>query len=261
MEYTFNVILRLLIACSKQLDTSLPYLEQTECLMQLHRLEMEKANMFQVYLAILLLVLCVAGLGFFFFRRKLERKECDVQNIKALVYSYSVKLKENEATIRSSEELIRLLSDQLNETTDGRSKLSHGIEQLCLIESNAYLQARESFLLKQLVEHMETLNVLKSSSHYLSEEQWVAVVRDINTICNNFVDRLQADFPLLTTDDLHFCCLIRLHIPVSAIAVLIAISPTSVSRRKLRIKEKINQSIAPSSHSVHSLETFLRSRL
>ncbi|MFS2545202.1 helix-turn-helix transcriptional regulator, partial [Phocaeicola vulgatus] len=49
--------------------------------------------------------------------------------------------------------------------------------------------------------------------------------------------------PSLTDGDIQICCLIKLRFSNGDIANMLAISPTSVSKRKLRLKERIVQEI------------------
>lgn len=46
-------------------------------------------------------------------------------------------------------------------------------------------------------------------------------------------------FPTLSDNDLQVCCLIKLHLSVTNMADILNISPTSVSKRKQRLKEQI----------------------
>jgi len=52
---------------------------------------------------------------------------------------------------------------------------------------------------------------------------------------------LGIDFPSLTEEDIQYCCLIKLRLSTSVISTLTAVSPSSVTKRKQRIKEKMNQ--------------------
>ena len=59
----------------------------------------------------------------------------------------------------------------------------------------------------------------------------------------NYTKRLYHQIPSLTDGDIQICCLIKLRFSNGDIANMLAISPTSVSKRKLRLKERIVQEI------------------
>ena len=59
----------------------------------------------------------------------------------------------------------------------------------------------------------------------------------------NAVVKPYHQIPSLTDGDIQICCLIKLRFSNGDIANMLAISPTSVSKRKLRLKERIVQEI------------------
>ena len=59
-----------------------------------------------------------------------------------------------------------------------------------------------------------------------------------------FQEFITTRFPNLTEMDIQYCILIKLHFTVSQIAVLSAISPTSVYQQKSRMKKRI-QTLEP----------------
>ncbi|MFS2543137.1 helix-turn-helix transcriptional regulator, partial [Phocaeicola vulgatus] len=65
----------------------------------------------------------------------------------------------------------------------------------------------------------------------------------IDLLFDNYTKRLCHQIPSLTDGDIQICCLIKLRFSNGDIANMLAISPTSVSKRKLRLKERIVQEI------------------
>lgn len=110
-----------------------------------------------------------------------------------------------------------------------------------LSENNIYLRDRERFLSQQLMLKNETLRKLKDFPKYIEIVQWQKIINDIDTIYDNYTKRLAKFIPSLTESDIQICCLIKLHLPNPTIAILLAISPASVSKRKQRLKERIIQ--------------------
>lgn len=259
-------------------------------------LEVEKGDLQQGYLWMLVGVLVLIGFLIYFYQRRLLEKERSIQRAKEQIYSYTVKLVENETVIRDNEELIRDISTQLDESAELKDHLNEQISEIKQISLNneilqkqnealqsnineytltllekdretdtyqrlaeqiAFLQGREKFLSDQLINHIDTLNTLKQSPQYIADEQWPEIINIINLLYNNFTNRLHIDCPSLTEEDLHYCCLIKLRLSTSAIARQTAISPTSVTKRKQRIKEKINQYKKEPLGKDQSVETYL----
>ena len=65
----------------------------------------------------------------------------------------------------------------------------------------------------------------------------------MNLLFDNYIVRLSTLVPSLTESDLQICCFIKLGIANPGIADLLGIESTSVSKRKLRLKERITQKI------------------
>ena len=66
-----------------------------------------------------------------------------------------------------------------------------------------------------------------------------------NTIYDNYTIRLRNQIPELTENDIRICCLIKLSFSNVEIASILGISSASVSRQKLRLKERITQKVGP----------------
>ena len=110
-----------------------------------------------------------------------------------------------------------------------------------ILNQNTKLYGRERVLTAQVIAHTEILDNLNKRPHYIEKTEWVEIIQLINHLFDGFSFHLQADFPNLTEDDIHFCCLFRLGFSTSVIGDLMGISPSSVTKRKHRIKEKMNQ--------------------
>ena len=112
-----------------------------------------------------------------------------------------------------------------------------------IMDENTMLRKREEFLCKQLILHTDVLASLIKSPKPLDIYQWEEVQMAINRLYDNFTERLKKQIPSLTENDLQVCCLIKLHISVANMATILGISPTSVSKRKQRLKEQIMKEV------------------
>lgn len=111
-----------------------------------------------------------------------------------------------------------------------------------LSKENQYLHKREAFLCNQLIKQTELFNKLKTTK-YIDNKLWQEIKEKIDLLFDNYTKRLCHQIPSLTDGDIQICCLIKLRFSNGDIANMLAISPTSVSKRKLRLKERIVQEI------------------
>ena len=254
-------------------------------------LKIEKQQQLQTYLIIIIAILLITAIIIFVYQRKILKKERLIQLAKERLQENTVKLYENENTIKENENIIKDLTSQLEENSDIKEQLEE-IEQIkeankSLLKQNGLLskeidkyttiltkkesekafeevsrqnivlQEREKFLLDQLISNHDILSQLKYSPKYITDEQWATIVNIINVLYNNYTVRLQADFPNLTEDDIRYSCLIKLRLSTSTIATLMAVSPPSVTKRKQRIKERMNKQNSGTLFKELSLENYL----
>lgn len=235
-------------------------------------LDIERGKLRQRFLWLAILVLITIAAIIYIYQRKLLKKERSVQQAKEQLHRHTIQLAENEATITRNDELIRSLSTQVSENEDlkeevdlligeneklrQKNKLLHediGLysrsinkkeQELYssekLTEENARLQERERFLTAQLIAHTETLDSLGKKPRYIEESKWPEIIHAVNQLFDGFSYRLHTDYPSLTEEDIRYACLIKLRLSTSVIALLMGISPSSVTKRKQRIKEKMN---------------------
>lgn len=121
-----------------------------------------------------------------------------------------------------------------------KSKELEAMEHLS--KENQYLHKREAFLCNQLIKQTELFNKLKTTK-YIDNKLWQEIKEKIDLLFDNYTKRLCHQIPSLTDGDIQICCLIKLRFINGDIANMLAISPTSVSKRKLRLKERIVQEI------------------
>lgn len=121
-----------------------------------------------------------------------------------------------------------------------KSKELEAMEQLS--KENQYLHKREAFLCNQLIKQTELFNKLKTTK-YIDNKLWQEIKEKIDLLFDNYTKRLCHQIPSLTDGDIQICCLIKLRFSNGDITNMLAISPTSVSKRKLRLKERIVQEI------------------
>lgn len=149
--------------------------------------------------------------------------------------------------IQQQNEMLKLENNKLQnhisnyaQSLKEKSKELEAMEHLS--EENQYLHKHEAFLCNQLINQTELFNKLKTTK-YIDDQLWQEIKEKIDLLFDNYTKRLYHQIPSLTDGDIQICCLIKLRFSNGDIANMLAISPTSVSKRKLRLKERIVQEI------------------
>jgi len=262
---------------------------QNKLLKEKLMLDIERGNLQQRSLWGGIILLIIVAVMIFIYQRKLLKKERIVQQAKEQLRLRSIQLSENESIINKNEELIKELSEQLGESGDYQQEidllveenksldhknklLQKDIEQYSksivrkdeelsvyeqLMEHNTKLQERERFLTVQLIAHTPVLDKLHKKPRYIDESQWPEIFQAVNQLFDGFTYRLHTNYSTLTDEDIRYCALIRLRLSTSVISTLTGISPSSVTKRKQRIKEKMNQQHPNEILKEQPLEIFL----
>lgn len=138
----------------------------------------------------------------------------------------------------------KMLQQHIDKYSSSLNEKSKELERLGLLgEENQRLHDRERFLCNQLIKKTDILYRLKTKPQYMKDEQWEEVKETMNLLFDNYIVRLSTLVPSLTESDLQICCFIKLGIANPGIADLLGIESASVSKRKLRLKERITQKI------------------
>lgn len=74
---------------------------------------------------------------------------------------------------------------------------------------------------------------------HLTDDDWDIVIKNADACFNHFSERLRQHCPQLTDDDVRFCCLVKMNLPLAQLAEIYHIAKGSISRRKMRLKEKM----------------------
>lgn len=89
-----------------------------------------------------------------------------------------------------------------------------------------------------------TLPILMSKRNsqgalHLNQEECDIIVQNTNACFDRFTERLKAGYPQLTEDERLFCCLVKMELPLALLAEIYHIAKGSISRKKMRLKEKM----------------------
>lgn len=253
---------------------------QQKIINEKNRLKIEKDENTRNALFVLILLVCAIATLIHIYQHKLRKKEHIIQKKEEDLRKNTMKTSENGLLIKRNqlrmEELMAQIDankdiqeqlEELNKTyseiqlqnevlarenqtlqkniDNYASSLDAQSEELkklnALTEESQRLHDREKTLCNQLVKNNKILNDLLNTPKYIDVTQWKNIEEAINSIFDNFTIRLSRKIPSLTEYELHLCCLIKLGMNNSNMANTMGIAPTSVSKQKFRLKERITQ--------------------
>lgn len=259
-------------------ETSKKY-DQKELLNEQEKLRFEKEKLEKGFLHLVIFIICILGAILYFCQSRLLKKERSIQQVKSEIESYRIQIFDNEEIISKNELIIQSISQQLEESGSLKEQITeqkNRIKQICqnneclqeqnrdlleklkhynqtleendetvhiynkLIEQNNLLKNREKALSEYMLQQLELFKRLKEAPKYIEEQEWSSIQEAVNILYNNFTQRLHQDFPALTDNDLQICSLLKLKFTTSSIAVLTSVSPSSITKRKQRIKERMS---------------------
>lgn len=79
----------------------------------------------------------------------------------------------------------------------------------------------------------------KTGKINLEESEWKLIEQNTDSVIPGFSKKLIRNHPTLTKDDIRFCCLIMMRVPNTVMADIYGIASSSVSVRKQRMKNKL----------------------
>ena len=254
---------------------------QQKIINEKNKLKIEKEETMRNALIVFIVLLCIIAATIYYYQQKIIRQKKELSEKEKEIRFATVKIHMNEETINRNEtrmkELVLQMEDNKEILTSWKEQqttlqelqqqneslklenleLKAGIDNYTLSlhekskeldmvshlsEENQFLRRREDFLCNQLIKKTELFYKIRSLN-YIDDALWEKIKDNINLIFNDYIKRLYQQIPTLTESDIQICCLIKLRFSNNDIANALNISPTSVSKRKLRLKERILQKI------------------
>lgn len=117
-------------------------------------------------------------------------------------------------------------------------------EELSILrEKEALLREKDARMREELFRRMnvfEKLSDTEQEKHIqLSDADWKEIQWMLDSGYDDFTKKLRVHFPTLTEKDINFCCLVKIDMSIQSLSDIYCISKNSISRRKLRLKEKL----------------------
>lgn len=235
------------------------------------KMELRIAVVVSLLLGVILLLIIT-------YQQNLKKKERTIRRLSEELQQYNKQLKDNEVLIAQNNEHIlelqmqlslhkadeqeeqRLLIGQLEEQNRKLTLANRDLQQQIethwhklkssplktqpvqeLTTEMLRLKDREEELSCRLIAAHPLVASLRSTPRFLQPEDFVRLSVLVDEVYPKFTDRLTAAFPNLTELDVQLCILIKLGFSISQIAVFTAVSSTSVSQQKSRMKKRMLQ--------------------
>lgn len=221
------------------------------------KLKLEKANITYWWMFTVVIVLLLGILLIYIYLRKritIQKKEEELTSLALQLHQKELEVEKNESYIaelqsqfeknNKKEELYMEQVEELKNLKKENERLS--LEKNLLYEkiasysiSSQELEKREKELCSLLLAQIPFLRQLHLKPAYLNDTELSDICQITDNIFHHFTQRLSKAISSLSEHEIILCCLIKLRFSITEIAVFLNIAPTSVSRSKLRIKNKI----------------------
>ena len=231
------------------------------------KLELEKANITYWWMFTIVIVLLLGiSLIYIYLRKRIaiQKKEEELTSLALQLHQKELEVEKNESYIvelqsqfeknNKKEELYIEQVEELKNLKKENERLS--LEKNLLYEkiasysiSSQELEKREKELCSLLLTQIPFLRRLHLKPVYLNDTELSDICQITDNIFHHFTQRLSKfhhftqrlskEISSLSEHEIILCCLIKLRFSITEIAVFLNIAPTSVSRSKLRIKNKI----------------------
>lgn len=234
------------------------------------KLELEKANITYWWMFTVVIVLLLGILLIYIYLRKritIQKKEEELTSLALQLHQKELEVEKNESYIvelqsqfaennkkkelyieqiealknlKKENERLSLEKNMLHEKIASYSISSHELSNVkTLSDRLLLLEKREKELCSLLLTQIPFLRNLHLKPVYLNDTELSDICQITDNIFHNFTQRLSKEISSLSEHEIILCCLIKLRFSITEIAVFLNIAPTSVSRSKLRIKNKI----------------------
>ena len=245
------------------------------------RLKLEKAEAQRVLIIVTLCLVIIISVLVYLYQKRLVRKETTIRWQSEQLQAYLLQLHENESRLQQNrrylDELKELLSSHDSDAEErhaqqeqmARLELENGrllttiddlqlrigdyasrlrdahkdVEQLRrLSEESLKLKENERRLTDYVVDSHKLVSGLRKKSHVLNDSEWEELMQLCTTAWGDFISRLLTCCPQLTEQELRLCVLIRLRFNNAQLASIFAVSPSSISQKKFRLKKHLLES-------------------
>lgn len=165
-----------------------------------------------LFLAILsfCLVLMVFGIYLFSYKKRRKQREIALKN-------KAIQLEKDNAILRQRQEISELRKKE----AILRESLFRKMNMLQKISSTTSDSSENKKASRKII---------------LTEKDRKELLETLNDAYPNFTQRLSEQFPLLTPEDIYFCCLIKISVNLQDLSDIFCVTKSAITKRKYRIK-------------------------
>jgi DNA-binding CsgD family transcriptional regulator len=141
--------------------------------------------------------------------------------------------------LENQQQLMKFNNDKLRLDIENKNR-ELGISTMSLIKKNEFLNNIKSEL-KNADGGSNLKQVIKIIDRNLNNtDDWHLFEQAFNNADKDFLKKIKAEHPSLTSNDLRLCAYLRLNLSSKEIAPLLNISPRSVEVKRYRLRKKMN---------------------
>lgn len=163
-------------------------------------------------------VIVILSVFLFYYRIKQNKNKLKIQLLRA-------EQEKNQSDLKRKEAEIQYLKEKEEKEAIALAKLNQRLE---------YFKQLNEITIPILMQNRN-----KSGALHLQENDWTIIRNNTNACFDHFTERLKELYPQLSEEEINFCCLVKMELPLSVLAEIYHIAKGSISRKKMRLKEKI----------------------
>lgn len=256
--------------------------DQQKIIIQRNKLQIEKDHLTRNILVLLVTTIFAIALVVGCYQRALILKERKLKLQEEFARQNALKLAENEIQMLRNRQYISELTQQIDANRGLKEQLSEQMEAIeemkrinnkllaenallqedinlhsqtskdsskdigelnRMANQNKYLHERENLLAMLLVQRSPLLNRIKNQHPYIKDDEWGCIEKELNLIFDNYANRLQHQVTNISDSELRLAFLIKLKMPNKDMSEALGISPSSVAKSKMRLKDRLSHSI------------------
>ena len=217
-----------------------------------------------VILAASVALLLLLFIGYCLYLRWRKKKNIIIKTKDSIIRQYLWNLQKKTNELLQQRLVLSEKELALKETIEEREILTkdklHKEKLLEELSKQQQVLKERIFGMNEIVQRIERLHHMNDLQKHkqridliLSEQDLQNLFKAMNFCYNNFEERLRKNYPSLTNEDIYVCCLIRMKVSKSDIALLLSTNEEALKKRKYRIKR---DKIGLGKDAV-SLDTFL----
>lgn len=192
------------------------YKKQQERILQVEKNLSDKEVLLHRVIAFFAIIILASFL--FYYRIKQNKNKLKIQLLRT-------EQERNQSDLKRKEAEIQYLKEKEEKETIALARLNQRLE---------YFKQLNEITIPILMQNRN-----KAGALHLQENDWTIIRNNTNACFDHFTERLKELYPQLTEEEINFCCLVKMELPLSVLAEIYHIAKGSISRKKMRLKEKI----------------------